>query len=98
MLAPLGLEYRTWISVIGIAQLTLGSGVVLLALGGYTKNRSRAMLLLGAGIASLTLLPVVVRYAFQPKLGLRWSTLVTMGLETVGLALILVSIVQARRA
>lgn len=98
MLAPLGLEYRAWISVVGVAQLALGSGVVVLALAGYAKNRSRAMLLLGAGIASLTLLPVVVRYAFQPKLGIRWSTLATMGLETVGLALILVSIVQARRA
>lgn len=98
MVAPLGLEYRTWISVIGAAQLALGSGVVLLALAGYARNRSRAMLLLGAGIGCLTLLPVIVRYAFQATLGLQWSTLVTMALETVGLALLLASIVQARRA
>jgi len=98
MIAQLGIPFLTVLKGIGVVQLLLGAAITGLALLGYWRNESRAMLLLGVGIASLTFVPVLFRLAFQAALGLQETSVIVLSLETVGLGLILSSIVVARRA
>ncbi len=98
MLVQLGLEFQTWITVLGLGQILLASAIAGLAVLGYLRNSSRPMLLLGTGIVGLTIAPVVFRYAFQELAGLQNSAVIAMSLEVVGLGLILSSIISARNA
>lgn len=98
MTDPLGIEYGTWITGMGITQLLLAAVIVLLAFIGYRRNNSRAMLYLSGGIATLTMLPVLTRYIFQSTIGIQNSTLLALGFETLGLILILYAIIIARRS
>lgn len=97
ILAQLGIEFQTWANGLGLLQLALAAVIVVLTYLGYRRNASRAMLVLGAGIASLTIAPVLTRLLVQATLGLQNTAVVAMGFETLGLALILYSILVARR-
>ncbi|MDS0259854.1 hypothetical protein NDI56_10665 [Haloarcula sp. S1CR25-12] len=91
------------VSVLLVAQalalLSLLVGLVIfsLALYGYRRNDSRAMLALGCGIAMLTVVSTIATILAARLFGGRLAPVGSEAAELVGMCLILYAIVLARR-
>jgi len=85
------------IPAIGLIEFLVGLAITGLAFQGYRRNRSRAMLFLGGGIATMTVVgyPVLMSVAFLSSA--RMVGLASSVINLVGMCLILYAIVLARR-
>jgi len=81
----------------GLLELAVGLLIVGLAFQGYRQNRSRAMLFLGAGIATLTVVATASTLLLGSLAGPRTAATVDPAINLVGMCLLLYAIVLARR-
>lgn len=79
-------------------ELLLGAVIALLAFYGYRRNASQPMLLLGSGIATITLIDTLVTIVSSILLGASFVGPLSMCIQIIGMCLILYGIVLARRA
>lgn len=80
-----------------VLQLPLGLAIVILAAHGYQRNTSRPMLLLGVGIAMMTLVSTVITAVSSILLTVSFVAPLSLATEIIGMALILYAVVLARR-
>jgi hypothetical protein len=80
-----------------VLKLVLGLMIVVLAVYGYRRNASRPMLLLGTGIAMMTLASTMVTIIASIVLSAGSVAPLSVGVEIIGMCLILYAIVLARR-
>ena len=80
-----------------VLKLILGLMIVVLAVYGYRRNASRPMLLLGTGIAMMTLASTMVTIIASIVLSVGSVAPLSVGVEIIGMCLILYAIVLARR-
>jgi hypothetical protein len=80
-----------------VLQLPLGLAIVILAVHGYQRNTSRPMLLLGVGIAMMTLVSTVITVVSSILLTVSFVAPLSLATEIIGMALILYAVVLARR-
>jgi len=87
------------LEVVSVLELLVGLAITGLAFQGYRRNRSRAMLFLGGGIATMTVvsLVVVIVVGFFSSASARMVGLASSVTNLVGMCLILYAIVLARR-
>jgi hypothetical protein len=83
--------------VLSLLSLLVGLGIFGLALSGYRRNDSRAMLALGSGIVTLTVVSTVVTLLTARAFGVAMVPVSNGATELVGMCLILYAIVLARR-
>ena len=90
------------LEVVSVLELLVGLAITGLAFQGYRRNRSRAMLFLGGGIATMTVVSSVVLTIvafFSSPAAVTWMLgLADAVANLVGMCLILYAIVLARRA
>jgi hypothetical protein len=80
-----------------VLKLILGLMIVVLAVYGYRRNASRPMLLLGTGIAMMTLVSTMATIIASIVLSVGSVAPLSVGVEIIGMCLILYAIVLARR-
>jgi len=83
--------------VFALLSLLVGLAIFGLALYGYRRNDSRAMLALGCGIVTLTLVSTVVTILTARVFGSAVVPASSEANQLVGMCLILYAIVLARR-
>jgi hypothetical protein len=81
---------------LGVLQLGIGIVATALALLAYRDDGDRPLLYLGVGLFGMTVVPVLVQYLGQYWLEVQIHTMLSVGLETVGLVVVLASVVLAR--
>ena len=92
MVEPLAL-----VEVVSVLELLVGLAITGLAFQGYRRNRSRAMLFLGGGIATMTVVSYAVLMSVAFVASARMVGLASSVTNLVGMCLILYAIVLARR-
>jgi len=78
-------------------ELLLSAVIVFLAFYGYRRNASQPMLLLGSGIATMTLLSTMTTILSSILFGVSFVAPLSMSVEIIGMCLILYAIVLARK-
>jgi len=94
MAIPTTLQITEFLTVL---QLLLGLVIVTLAAYGYRRNVSQPMLVLGIGIAMMTLVSTVTTVVSSILLDVSFVAPLSMATEVIGLGLILYAVVLARR-
>lgn len=94
MITPDILQITEFLTVL---QLPLGLAIVILAVHGYQRNTSRPMIFLGVGIAMMTLVSTATTAISDIFLDTSFITPLSLAAETIGMGLILYSVVLARR-
>jgi hypothetical protein len=87
----------TIVQAVSLLELLVGVAIVGLAVQGYRRNRSQAMLFLGAGIATLTLVGTAVQILVGQLTSTRLVAISVTVTDLLGMCLILYAIVLARR-
>jgi len=78
-------------------RVVLGLVIVVLAVYGYRRNASRPMLLLGTGIGMMTLVSTMATIMASILLSTGSAGPLSVGVEIIGMCLILYAIILARR-
>jgi len=78
-------------------ELLLGSIIVFFALYGYRRNASQPMLVLGFGIATMTLMSTLTTIISSILLSTSFVAPLSKSVEIIGMCLILYAVVLARR-
>jgi hypothetical protein len=94
MITPDILQITEFLTVL---QLPLGLAIVILAVHGYQRNTSRPMIFLGVGIAMMTLVSTATTAISDIFLDTSFIAPLSLAAETIGMGLILYSVVLARR-
>jgi len=94
MAIPTTLQITEFLTVL---QLLLGLVIVTLAAYGYRRNVSQPMLVLGIGIAMMTLVSTVTTVVSSILLDVSFVAPLSIATEVIGLGLILYAVVLARR-
>ena len=94
MIASVSVQITQFLTAL---KLLLGTVIVFLALYGYRRNASQPMLYLGSGIATMTLLSTMTTIVSSILLGASFVAPLSMGVEIIGMCLILYAIVLARQ-
>lgn len=94
MIASAGVQITQFLTAL---ELLLGTVIVSLAFYGYRRNASQPILLLGSGIATMTLLSTMTTIVSSILLGVSFVAPLTMGVEIIGMCLTLYAIVLARQ-
>ena len=81
---------------LGVLQLAIGIVATALAVLAYRDDGDRPLLYLGVGLFGMTVVPVLVQYLGQYWLAIETHTMLSVGLETLGLVIVLASVVLAR--
>ncbi|WP_135303845.1 hypothetical protein [Haloarcula amylovorans] len=95
-----GLGSEAWLFIgqgLSILSLLVGLCIAGLAFYGYVRNRSRAMLFLGAGIVTLTAVSWAATVFTARFFGPMVVPAVNSGTQLLGMVLLLVAIVLAQR-
>ena len=94
MMIPNMLQITEFLTVL---QLPLGLAIVILAAHGYQRNTSLPMLFLGVGIAMMTLVSTATTAISSILLDISFIAPLSLAAETIGMGLILYSVVLARQ-
>ena len=94
MATPTILQITEFLTVL---QLLLGLVIVILAAYGYRRNASQPMLVLGIGIAMMTLVSTVTTVVSSILLDISFVAPLSMAAEVIGMGLILYAVVLARQ-
>ena len=94
MATPTTLQITEFLTVL---QLLLGLVIAILAAYGYRRNASQPMLLLGIGIAMMTLVSTVTTAVSSILLSVSLVAPLSMTAEVIGMGLILYAVILARQ-
>jgi hypothetical protein len=94
MITPLQFQVTEAFTVL---KLILGLVIVVLAVYGYRRNASRPMLFLGTGIGMMTVVSTMATIIASILLSTGTAGPLSVGVEIIGMCLILYAIVLARR-